>query len=64
MGGDHAIVDAGSVSRGGHDATEGLIGDGTDVGHGEAVLGELDVEGIEGDASFGDDVAFLDVDLA
>lgn len=64
MRGDNTIVDASSVGRGGDDAAEGLVGDGTDVCHGEAVLRELSMQGIEGDASLGDDVAFVDVDLA
>lgn len=64
MGGNDAVMEAGSVGRGGDDAAECLVGDGADVDHGEAVLSELDVEGVEGDAGLDDDVAFLDVDLA
>ena len=63
MCGDNAIIDARSVGCGGDDAAKGLVGDGADVDHGEAVFGKLDMEGVEGDASLGDDVAFVDVDL-
>lgn len=63
VSGDHAVIDACSVRRGGDDATERLVGDGADVAHGEAVLGERGVQGVESDASLDDGVAFLGVDL-
>lgn len=63
MSGDNAIIDACSVGCGGDDAAERLVGDGTNVDHGKAVLGKLRVEGFEGDAGLGDDVTFFDVDL-
>ena len=63
MGGDNAIIDARSVRRGGDDAAERLVGDGTDVDHGKTVLGKFGMQCVEGDAGLGDDVAFVDVDL-
>lgn len=61
--GDDSVGDAGAVCRGGDDAAEGLVRDGADVAHGEAVLGELGMEGVERDAGLGDDVALVDMDL-
>lgn len=63
MGGDNAMIDARSVGCGGDDAAKRLVGDGADVDHGKTVFGKFGVEGVEGDAGLGDDVAFVDVDL-
>jgi hypothetical protein len=63
MGGDDLEVRAGAVGGGGDHAGEGLVGDGPEVDHGEAVGGELCVEGGEGDASLGDDILLFAVDL-
>lgn len=63
MRGDNAIIDASSVCRGGDDAAERLVGDGTDVDHRKTVLGKLGMQCVEGDTGLGDDIAFVDVDL-
>jgi hypothetical protein len=63
VGRHDAKVDAGAVRGGGDDAGEGLVGDGAEVAHGEAVGGERGVQVGEGDAGLGDDVARGGVDL-
>lgn len=56
-------VDAGAVGSGGHYACEGLVGDGTEVDHGEAMVCEGGVEGGEGNAALCDDIVLVCVDL-
>ena len=60
---DDLHVHAGAVGGGGNDTSEGLVRDGADVEHGEVVLGEGGMEGVEGDAGLGSDVVLLATDL-
>lgn len=62
-GGDHAELDAGTVGGRGDDACDGLVRNGAEVGHGEAVLGEDFVQDVQADAAFDDDIFLLGVDL-
>ena len=61
--GEHGLVEAGAMGGGRDDTAEGLVGDGAEVDHGEAMLCEGGVEGVEGDAGLGDDITLVDIDL-
>lgn len=61
--GEHGLVEAGAMGGGRDDTAEGLVGDGAEIDHGEAMLCEGGVEGIEGDAGLGDDITLVDIDL-
>lgn len=60
---EDGVLHAGAVGGGGDDAAEGLVGDGAEVAHGEAMAGELVVEDAEDDAGLGDDEVLFGVDL-
>ena len=63
MRGDYTIVDACPVCRGGYYPREGLIRDGTEVGHSEAHGTQSGVKFVKCDTGFGDDKTFFSIDL-
>ena len=61
--GDDRVGDARAVGRSSDDTAKCLVRDGTNVLHGEAMLGKDVMEGVEGDAGLGSDVVLLATDL-
>lgn len=51
------------MSGGGDDTSQGLFGDGPEIGHRQIILRQLDMEIIEGNSSLSDNISFLNVDL-
>lgn len=46
-----------------NNASEGLVGYGTDIDHGEVMIGKLGMEVMEGDPGLRDNVSFLSINL-
>lgn len=63
MRGYDFVCDAGAMSRGRNNSTEGLIGYRADVAHSKSVFSERGVKSVEGNASLSDDVVILGVNL-
>lgn len=63
MGRDNAIIDTRPVRSGCYNAGQGLVGYGTEIGHGEVILCKMLVKVVQGDTSLCNDISFFGVYL-